>query len=150
MQDADAIPRETALGLCREIRQQNRARWYTLNALRCLRCTLFSGDDLDKRCFASKPDYRGCGQVNIRFDALPRPATRPVAESAAETVVEASSVIYLPPAGFSATQRKRTCAGCGRQFRIAASQQENEYCPTCDYRRLRGQLIQQAGDDEDE
>ena len=145
MDEMDAIPVVTALGLCKEIRQANRGRWYTANGLRCMACAALSRGNTEKMRIASKRDYRGCEQVNVRFDALPRPAAPPPPEVEIET-----NIIYLPPAGFSATQRRRTCAGCGRQFRIAASQQESDYCPTCDYRRLRGQLIQQAGEDSDE
>jgi hypothetical protein len=90
-------------------------------------------------CFSSRPDFRGCGQVNALFDALPRSAPSPVVEMPPEPV----SVIYLPPAGFSARQRRMVCAACGRQFRLATGQTDAEYCPTCDYRRMRGQLIQQ-------
>ncbi len=34
------------------------------------------------------------------------------------------------------------CAGCGRQFRLEAGQgREVRYCPTCDYRHARKQLV---------
>ncbi len=158
MQNMNAIPSEKARRLCQEILGENRGRWYTITGLRCWWCSTFSNSP-EKRRFASKPDCRGCHQVNARYDALPKtgfvivtePETvteaPPETETEPEADFEPSPVIYLPPAGFSATQRKRTCAGCGRQFRIAASQPESDYCPTCDYRRLRGQLIEQTPDD---
>ncbi len=154
MQNTTAIPQKTALQLCQEIREENRSRWYTLDGLRCWWCATFSKGP-ERRCFASRPDYRGCGQVNARFDAIP---TATVAEPVDGTVkvdvadeaeigAEPPNVIYLPPAGFSPMQRRVTCLGCGRQFRLAPGQQEVEYCPTCDYRRRRGQLLQETGDD---
>ena len=158
VQNATEIPNETALRLCQEIREENRGKWYTLNGLRCWWCSTFSSSP-EKRCFASRPDFRGCGQVNARYDTLPKTGfvlvTETAAEAPAETdtetwpgdAAESPPVICLPPAGFSAMQRRVVCAGCGRQFRIAANQKEREYCPTCDYRRLRGQLIEQIGDD---
>lgn len=153
MQNATAIPRETALGLCQEIRRENLGKWYTLRGIQCRICGVFSGGDDSKRRFTSRADCQGCGLVNARYETLPQQAEQSavaevVIEAPPEPAYEAAPVIYLPPAGFSATQRRRTCVGCGRQFRIAASQPETDYCPTCDYRRLRGQLIQQAGDDE--
>ena len=156
MQNIAAIPRETALRLCQEIRQDNRGKWYTFNGLWCWGCSTFSRGNPDKLCFASKADCRGCGQFNARFDTLPSPEAQVIVEPAPEPAIEEveetfgpAPIIYLPPAGFSATQRRRTCLGCGRQFRIAANQHETDYCPTCDYRRLRGQLIEQAGEDDE-
>lgn len=35
----------------------------------------------------------------------------------------------------------RTCQGCGRSFRAAGHREEYlEYCPTCDYRRIRHRI----------
>lgn len=151
MQNTNAISRETALRLCREIREENRGKWYTLDGLRCWWCSTFSGVPENRR-FASRPDCRGCRLVDARYDTLAKPTQRQGADRAVEPADDVATepvpfVIYLPPAGFSATQRRRVCASCGRQFRIAASQRESDYCPTCDYRRLRGQLIEQTSDD---
>ena len=63
----DAIPRERAMQLCAEIRQENRRRWYTPAAMMCWGCTTFSGGDPAKMCLSSKPGYRGCYQVNTRY-----------------------------------------------------------------------------------
>jgi len=50
----DAIPREIALQLCTEIRQENRRKWYTLAAMLCRECQAFSRDDPTKMCFSSR------------------------------------------------------------------------------------------------
>jgi hypothetical protein len=64
----DAILRDVALRLCREIREENRGRWYRWTAWMCLGCTAFSKVDPEKMCVSSQPDYRGCIQVNARHD----------------------------------------------------------------------------------
>ncbi len=65
----NAIPRETALQLCAAIQEANRRKWYTAAGMMCRGCVKFSKGDLTKRCFASRPDNRGCYQVNARYDA---------------------------------------------------------------------------------
>ncbi len=64
----DAIPKDVALQLCGEIRQENRHKWYTPAAMMCWGCTTFSKRDPAKMCFSSQPDYRGCYQINARYD----------------------------------------------------------------------------------
>ncbi len=63
-----AIPQEQAVSICEEIRRENRGKWYTVNGMWCWGCTTFTKNDPSKRCFTSQPDYRGCAQVNKRFD----------------------------------------------------------------------------------
>lgn len=63
-----AIPREKALQLCTEIREENRRKWYTPAGMMCWGCLTFSKGDPAKMCFSSRPDYRGCYQVNARYD----------------------------------------------------------------------------------
>ncbi len=70
MEGTNAIPREAALQLCQGTREANRGRWYTLGGLQCWWCSARSGGDPDRRLFASRPDLRGCRQVNARFDTL--------------------------------------------------------------------------------
>ncbi len=72
---ANAIPKETAERLCMEIREQNRGKWYTFNGLWCLVCAKQAGNDTAKMCFSNKnvAGYRGCTQVNKRFDSLMLP-----------------------------------------------------------------------------
>lgn len=65
------IPATIARQLCLEISAANRGRWYTFNGLWCWGCARFSGD-VTRRCFASRPDNRGCAQVNARFERLSR------------------------------------------------------------------------------
>jgi hypothetical protein len=64
----NAIPKEVALQLCTEIRQQYHNKWYTFAGLQCWGCTLFSKGDPNKTCVNSRPDYRGCNLVNTRYD----------------------------------------------------------------------------------
>jgi len=62
------IPRDVAEQLCAQIRQGNRGKWYTFNGMWCWGCAKFSGGNPAKLCFSSQPDYRGCAQVNARYD----------------------------------------------------------------------------------
>jgi hypothetical protein len=63
-----AIPKEVALQLCTQLREQYGGKWYTLTGLQCWGCTTFTRNDPDKMCFANRPDYRGCNLVNARYD----------------------------------------------------------------------------------
>jgi hypothetical protein len=64
----NAIPKDVAFQLCKEIRKENRGKWYTPNGLWCWGCATFTKSDPAKMCWHSPPDYRGCGQVNERYD----------------------------------------------------------------------------------
>lgn len=70
MRHEEPIPREVALELCETICQENRGRWYAFTGLMCWGCTTFTRGEVLKRCFAGRPDYRGCFQVNARYDVL--------------------------------------------------------------------------------
>lgn len=63
------ILREEAEQLCARIRQENRGKWWTFGGLMCWGCERFSKGDFSKMCAAGRPDYRGCIQLNRRFDA---------------------------------------------------------------------------------
>jgi hypothetical protein len=65
---ANAIPKEVAFGLCTEIRQQYRGKWYTFAGLQCMGCTAASKGDPTKMCISNTPGYRGCNLVNARYD----------------------------------------------------------------------------------
>ena len=65
---AHAIPKDTALQLCAEIREQYRGKWYTFAGLQCWGCATFSKGDLTKMCVGGSPDYRGSNLVNARYD----------------------------------------------------------------------------------
>lgn len=65
---ANAIPKDIALRLCAEIRQQYSGKWYTFAGLQCWGCSTFTQNDQTKMCVASRPDYRGCNLVNARYD----------------------------------------------------------------------------------
>jgi hypothetical protein len=64
----NAIPKETALQLCAEIRQEVRGKWYTFAGLQCWGCATFSKGDPAKMCVSSRPDFRGRALVNARYD----------------------------------------------------------------------------------
>jgi hypothetical protein len=63
----EAIPRETALQLCAEIRQENRGKWYRFAHIQCWGCTTYAKGDPDKLCLNSQEGYRGCNLVNKRY-----------------------------------------------------------------------------------
>lgn len=65
-----AIPQEIASRLCAEIRQENQGKWYTPGGMMCRGCVKFSHGDPARMCFSSSPDYRGCYQVNARYERL--------------------------------------------------------------------------------
>ena len=50
----DAIPRETALQLCAEIRQENRSKWYSFAHLQCWGCMTFAKWNPEKMCLSSQ------------------------------------------------------------------------------------------------
>jgi hypothetical protein len=64
----NAIPKELALRLCREIREEQRGKWYSWTAWWCRGCETASKGDPAKMCFSNHPEYRGCLQVNRRYD----------------------------------------------------------------------------------
>ncbi len=66
----NAIPKDTALQLCAEIRQQYEGKWWTLAGMQCMGCTAATKGDITKRCVSTGPGYRGCNLVNARFDRL--------------------------------------------------------------------------------
>jgi hypothetical protein len=63
----DPIPEQVALRLCQEIRAQHRGKWYSFNAWWCWGCSTFTKGDPTKMCFYTPPDFRGCAQVNQRW-----------------------------------------------------------------------------------
>jgi len=63
------IPKEIALSICQQVREENRGRWYSFYFWWCWGCNLFSKGDPGKLCFSSRIDNRGCGQVNKRYDS---------------------------------------------------------------------------------
>ncbi len=65
---ANAIPKDAALQICAEIREQYRGKWWSLAGMQCWGCTTFSKGDPTKMCIGSRPDYRGCNLVNARYD----------------------------------------------------------------------------------
>lgn len=62
-----AIPRDVALQLCADIRQENRNKWYSFSRWQCWGCFKFSRGDPEKICLSGKPGYRGCYLVNAGY-----------------------------------------------------------------------------------
>lgn len=65
------IPRDVALKLCNDIRQENSSKWFSFAKLQCLGCYKSSKGDPDKMCFSNQPDYRGCNLVNACYKREP-------------------------------------------------------------------------------
>ena len=62
-----AMPKDIALRLCGQIREENRGKWYRWTAWWCWGCAMASKGDPAKMCFSNRPGYRGCQQVNDRY-----------------------------------------------------------------------------------
>lgn len=63
----DAIPKETALQLCAEIREEKRGKWYRLAHLQCWGCMTYGKGNPDKMCLSSPEGYGGCNLINKRY-----------------------------------------------------------------------------------
>jgi hypothetical protein len=63
----EAIPREIALQLCAEIRQDNRGKWYRFAHTQCWGCTTYAKGNPDKLCLSSQAGNRGCNLINKRY-----------------------------------------------------------------------------------
>lgn len=63
----DAIPRETALQLCAEIRGENRGKRYRFAHMQCWGCTTFAKGNPDKMCLSSQEGCSGCNLINKRY-----------------------------------------------------------------------------------
>ena len=64
----EAIPKEEALRLCAEIREENRHKRFSFAAMQCWGCVKFSKGDPAKMCLSSAPGHRGCNLINARYD----------------------------------------------------------------------------------
>jgi hypothetical protein len=62
------IPKDQAVQICAEIRQQYHGKWWTFAGIQCIGCTVASKGDLAKMCVSNAPGYRGCNLVNRRYD----------------------------------------------------------------------------------
>jgi len=62
------IPREIALRLCAEIRQENRGKRFSVARMQCWGCTRYAKGDPDKMCFSNRDGNRGCNLVNKRYE----------------------------------------------------------------------------------
>ena len=64
----DEIPREIALKLCAEIREENLRKRFSPARMQCWGCTKYAKGDPGKMCFNSKEGNRGCNLVNKRYE----------------------------------------------------------------------------------
>ncbi len=62
------IGKYVAWQLCAEIWKENRGKWFTLDGFRCWNCWRFSKPSPADRAVSKQADYRGCPQVNRRYD----------------------------------------------------------------------------------
>ena len=62
-----AIPEETALKLCEEVRAHYKGKFWTAAGLQCWGCIRFSKGDPARRCLYNAPGCRGCTLINRRF-----------------------------------------------------------------------------------
>jgi hypothetical protein len=63
----DAIPIETAVQLCDEIRSENQKE-FSFSSLQCWGCSFSATGEPEKRCFSNEPGNRGCNLINERYD----------------------------------------------------------------------------------
>ena len=69
------IPKDVALQLCAEIRQQYQGKWWTLAGMQCMGCAAASKGGLAKMCVSNAPGYRGCNLVKARNDRQAKKAS---------------------------------------------------------------------------
>ena len=63
----DTIPREVALELCAEVRQNNRGKWYRFAHLQWWGCMTYAKGNADKMCLSSPEGYSRCNLINKRY-----------------------------------------------------------------------------------
>jgi hypothetical protein len=62
------IPKDLAIQLCTEIRQQYKGKWWTFTGMQCIGCTASTKGDVTKMCVSNAPGFQGCNLVNARYD----------------------------------------------------------------------------------
>lgn len=67
IQEKQPIPKDTALQLCADIREEYQGRWFSNAFWQCWGCVRFTHGDPDKMCFHNQPDNRGCALINARY-----------------------------------------------------------------------------------
>jgi len=65
------IPRETALKLCAEIRQENRGKRFSATRMQCWGCTRYAKGNPVKMCLSNREGSRGCNLVDKRYEQAP-------------------------------------------------------------------------------
>ena len=64
------IPKDVAMQLCAEIRQQYQGKWWTFAGMQCMGCNAATKGDMTKRYVSNAPGYRGCNLVNACHDRM--------------------------------------------------------------------------------
>jgi len=62
------IPRDIALQLCNEIREENARKTFGTGKMQCHFCYKFGKDNPERLCIFANEQNRGCSQVNKRYD----------------------------------------------------------------------------------
>ena len=70
MNERKPIPEETALQICKEIREQNKQKKFSFAKGQCWGCMKYSQkkEDIKQRCIFGDESNRGCHLVNRIFD----------------------------------------------------------------------------------
>jgi len=63
----DAIPKEVALQLCAEIREENRGKWYGFTHMQCWGCMTYAKGNPAKMCLSNKEGHLGCNLISKRY-----------------------------------------------------------------------------------
>ena len=67
--NVEAIPKDVALQIYAEIRQENRRKRLSLAAVQCWGCFKFAKGNPAKMCIFSRLDNRGCNLVNKKYES---------------------------------------------------------------------------------
>jgi len=65
---SEMIPKEEALRLCDEIREENMKKRFSAGKHQCSFCYKRAGGNPEKLMIFANPLNRGCSQVNKRYD----------------------------------------------------------------------------------
>ena len=68
----EEIPREIALKLGAEIREENLGKRFSMAKMQCWGCTRYAKGAPDKMCVTNQEGNRGCNLVNKRYEQLKR------------------------------------------------------------------------------
>ncbi len=64
----EAIPKDIALQLCEEIREESARKKFGSGKMMCWGCIKATKDNIKGRCVFANELNRGCSQINKRYD----------------------------------------------------------------------------------